>query len=209
MDDTKKIKVAPPLESPDLEKARDEKCIPIARAIFGDMVNTLIAEDASKEIDYNPLVKSILTKMLEADTNLLTENTYIFQLLLGVFSGLNRTVQMCETVQIDDVRYGNIARKILEIVAKHNVTIGNPTPDEVDKDFAPIKEELDVLFANEKLTIMEVKYIMDNIFTGFSDVQTIFNMSIEQSTKRAEAKSFGIEDMTDLSMKKLDGFLKS
>lgn len=202
-----KLKKAPELEG-DLEKLRDEKCIPLARLILADMAELLMPEDANEKVDYNPIVLKTLARTLEADTNISKENTYLFQLILGVFSGLNVTVQSATTLPIDDVRYGAIAKQILKIVSEANVTMGSVTKEDTERDFAPVKEKIDALFLAEKMSLLEVKYVMDNIFTSFSTFTDLFNRNVESSSQKAEAKMFGVESMYDLSMKRLDEVLK-
>jgi hypothetical protein len=198
------------MEEKNVDQIRDEKCIPLAKAISKHIAELMIPEDANEKVDYNPIITKILEKTLEADTNLLTENSYIFQLILGIFAGLNKTAQACTTIKIDDVRYGRIEKQILQIVADNidKITVGSVTPEQTDIDFAPIKEKLNELFASENLSMMELKYVMDNIFDSFGTVTNSFNQSIEIQTKKAEAKLFGLDDITDLSMKKLDEELK-
>lgn len=193
---------------PDLDKLRDEKCIPIARAVLADMVSGLLPEDANEKVDYNPLVLKMLQHSLDADLNLTTETPYLIQLVLGAFSGLNKTVQTIATVPIDEVRYAAIGVKILKILADSNVTLGSVTPDQTATDFATAKEQVGALVADEKLNMMEVKYIMDNIFDSFRTVSSMYEASIERQTGIAEAKLFGIEHMSDLSLKRLDEVLK-
>lgn len=195
-------------EEKNLEQLRDEKCVPVARGIINDMAISLVPDDANKKVDYNPIVKSMLERTLEADLNIATENTYIFQLILTAFAGLNKTVQECETVPIDDVRYGTIAKKILSILATANISLLTKTPEQEAIEFAPVKEQLNALFAQEKLSMLEVKYVMDNIFDSLSAVQNSFMLGVTSSAERAEAKLFGIEAMSDLTMKKLDDVLK-
>lgn len=192
----------------DLEKLRDEKCIPIARQMVKELASDLLPVDGTA-IPAGPLAQKFLKFGLDADLNITTEASYIFQLTLGVLSGLNVTVQGVETVPIDDVRYFDIGRKILGFVTEHDVTIGSVTPDQTQVDFAPIKEKINALIAEEKLSMLEVKYIMDNIFKNFTLVNNLFSESLEENSRRAEAKLFGIEDMTDLSMSKLDSVLKA
>ncbi len=192
----------------DLEKLRDERCIPIAREILNELPQTLLPEDANVKVDYNPICLSILKKLFDADTNIAMDNTYLFQIILQVLGGLNKAIQSCETVLIDDVRYASIGNKILSAVANGNVRMGNVTPDQVDEDFVQIKARLNEIIKEEKLSMLEVKYIMDNIFESFSQVTSIVNKSVEQSAARAEAKAFGVESMSDLTMKMLDEMLK-
>src|ERR1035437_4700271 len=197
----------------DLEQLRNDKCIPLARAILGDIAleeGGMIPQDANDKIDYNPIVMKMLQKSLNADTNIATENSYVIQLILGVFAGLNKTVQQCNTVPIDDVRYRKITRQILQILvdAGEGIRMGSVKPEETDADFVPVKEKLNVLFTEEKLSMLEVKYIMDNIFDSFTTITNLFNSSVEVQAGKAEAKLFGIQDMGDLSMKILDEKLK-
>lgn len=192
----------------DLEKLRDEKCIPVARQVIVDMVSGLLPEDANEKMDYNPLVLKMLQLSLDADLNLTSETPYLIQLILGAFSGLNKTVQEVATVPIDEVRYAAIGVKILNIMADANVTLGSVTPDQTTADFAAVKEKVGTLIAEEKLNLMELKYIMDNIFDSFRTVSSLYEASIEKQTSKAEAKLFGVEDMSDLSLKRLDEVLK-
>lgn len=194
---------------PDLEKLRDEKVFPVARGVFDDMVECLIPEDANDKVDWNPIVLKMLDRSLKADLNMTTETTYMFQLVLGILSGLNTAVQGATTVPIDDVRYGAIGKKILAITAKHNVRMTNVMPEESAADFAPVREEINALFAAEQLSMLEVKYVMDSIFEAFKSVERLYLVNLEQSTKRAEAKLFGVDDMTDLTVGDVDRVLKS
>jgi|SRR5665213_220642 len=193
----------------DLEKLRDEKCIPLAHAVLADAAIDMIPQDANDKVDYNPIVTKINEKTLAANTNLTTENPYIFQLILGVFSGLNAAVQKAPVVPIDDIRYGRIQRQFLQYIvdAGDSIPMGSVTPEAMALAFAPVTEKIYALITKEKLSMMEVKYCMDNIFTSFDMVTNIFAGSIEQHMKRAEAKLFGVVDMTDLDMKTLNDVL--
>lgn len=197
-----------PVVEPDLDALRDEKCFPVARTMFADIATDMVPEDANEKIDYNPIVIKLLSHSFEADLNLTTENPYVIQLMLGVLSGLNGTVQECDILPIDDVRFGRISRSILQIVSEANVTLGTVTPEQTKADFAPVKEKLNTLFAEEKLTWLEVKYIMDAMFEAFTAVNTAFSSSIETSLQKTEEKILGVEHMSDITMKKLDAVLK-
>lgn len=198
---------AVPAPSADLEKQRDDKCIPVARGVMDALAKLMIPEDASKEVNFNPVVLEILKLELDADLNVTTDQPYIDQLVLGALSGLNRTVQECTFLPLDDIRYGTIQRKILEILVSANVTLGAVTPEQSVADFVPVKEQINALFAEEKLNVMEVKYVMDNIFEAFGKVGTMVSESIVQSMKKAEAKQWGVEDLTEVTLQQLDKVL--
>lgn len=192
--------------APDLEKERDDRCIPVARGVLKEMAGTLVASDAS-QVNYNDLMLKTLSAFLDADLNLTTDTPYVPQLLLGVLAGLNRSVHLCKVIEIDDARYSEIASKILTIVSEANVTFGEITPEQSHADFVPVIEKLNDLFAEEKLTTLELKYIMDNIFDAFKEFSQKLDNSITDSTKRAEQKLFGVEFMEDISMKRLNEVL--
>lgn len=193
---------------PNLDKMRDERVVPLVHDTLHDLAELLIPEDASKEVNFNPLILKILERTFGADLNITTEVSYLFQMILSVLTVLNTTVQKTTTVPIDDVRYGAIAKKVLAIVAGEQFRLGQDVkPEELQADFAPVQEKINALFAEEKLTMLEVKYIMDNIFSSFTAVHNGFQSSLEQSAARAEAKLFGVDNMNDLTMKKLNEIL--
>lgn len=199
---------APTPVEPDLETLRDEKCIPLARKIITDLGTYMIPEDASQKIDLNPLILRIMQSNLDADTNIATENPYIFQLVLGALAGLNAAVQRCDVPTIDDVRFGKIQKKVLDIVSEANITLGSVTPEESEADFKVVVEQLNVLFKEENLSYIEIKYFMDQIFSLWSQTTDFYNGLVAQQSEKAEAKLFGIEVMSDLTMKKLDEALR-
>lgn len=184
----------------DLEKVRDEKCFPVARKMFNGIADKMIPEDANIEVDYNPVVTELLQIGVDADLNLTTEVPYVFQTMKGIFSALNVTVQDCDTVPIDEVRYATIGRKILQIVNEANVSVGDILPEQSKTDFAPVKDKINALFAEEQVSLLEVKYIMDNIFQSFTDVENHFMAAVQQSVVKIEEKLMGVDSMTDVSM---------
>lgn len=191
---------------PDLEKVRDEKCIPVTRAILKEMATGLVASDSS-QVTHTDLIMKSLSLFLSSDLNITTDTPYVPQLILGVLAGLNTTVHSCQVIPIDDARYSVIAGKILSIVSDANVRLGSVKPEESAEDFSPVKEKLNKLFADEKLTLLELKYIMDNIFDAFKDFQEKLGHSIDDSVKRAEQKLFKVEAMSDVTMKQLNDVL--
>lgn len=192
-----------------LDQLRDEKVIPVVRGMLVDMATDLLPEDANVKVDYNQMVMKIMTRVLEADLNIVGENPYAFQLALGVMSGLNKTVQGCDTTPIDDVRYGAIGRQILSIVATANIPMGGAalTPEEEVAVYAPVKEQLNALFKAQNLSMLEVKYIMDQIFDSFNAVQNAFMNGVAQLTSDATARVMGLEFVDDLGMQKLNEVL--
>lgn len=212
MEDQNTLVANPPEEpvEPNLEQLRDEKCIPVARGILVDMATDLIPADANVEVNYLPVLMKMLKRTLDADTNLTSDNPYIFQMVKGVLVALNVTVQELKpATNIDDVRFGRVAKQVLSIVATANIGLTPKTPEEVIASFAPVKEQVQALFDAEKLSWMEIKYIMENIFAAFEDVTALFNSKVEGFLEKAEAKAMGVEFLSDVTMQKLDMFLKS
>lgn len=190
---------------PDLDKLRDEKCVPIARAILNDLAAGLFPESGT--LDYPGLTKQSMERLLEADANVTSEVPFVYQLTLAALTGLNTAIQVAPTEPTDDARYSRIIRQLLGIIATANVTLTGASPDEAE--YAPVKEQVAALFAEEKLTSIEVMYIVSNLFAAFNTAQNYVQMHVEGLMKKAEEKLFAVQDMTDLSLKKLDEVLKS
>ena len=186
-----------------LEKLRDEKCFPLVKNIFKEFPTGLIVPDEQQK----ELQLKCLSAMLAEDLNIGQEVSYVFQSLLNIFSGLNATIQSLELVN-DDEKYDGITRKVLEIVAGEIESIHpDSKPDEMLKDFSGVKNKLLKLFGDEKLSKMEVKYVMDNVFEKFSTLQNVVTSSIASSTEKMECSILGIDSMVDLSLKKLNDTL--
>lgn len=193
-------------EKIDLEKVRDEKCIPVAKAILGEMVTDLV----NKDKDSKPLALKALSVMLSEDLNIDTEVSYVPQLLLRTLSEMNTTFQTCDVIQPDDEGYALIANRILKIVNDANISMDKDvTPESITKEFEVVKEKLNDLFKQEGITKLELDYIKDMIFDAFTNFNNTLQNSIAMATEKAESKALGIETMSDLTLKKLDKFLKS
>lgn len=190
----------------DLDKERDDRCFPVTRAIMKEMADGLVASDAS-QVKHTDLIMKSVALFLGSDLNVTTDTPYVPQLILGALAGLNKTAHECAIIPIDDERYSVIAGKILTIVSDANVSLGAVTPDQTVADFSPVKEKLNALFAEEKLTLLELKYILDNIFDAFKDFQEKLGHHIDGSMKRAEEKLFKVELMSDVTMKQLNEVL--
>lgn len=194
---------------PNLDQLRDEKVVPVARGVLVDMATDLLPNTADESADYSGMVTKVMQRVLDADLNIVQENSYLFQLLLGVTASLNKTVNTMELASIDEQRYMDIGRKMLSILATANIPMGGATMtlEEETAAFAPVKDQLSQLFTTEKLNLMEVQYIMNQIFDSFNAVQNTFMVTVANFAQKAEAKALGLEDYGDLSMKKINDVL--
>lgn len=187
-----------------LEKLRDEKVFPVAKAVFKQMSEELVGST-----DENlGLALKTLSLMVEKDLNVDTEVSFLPQVILRTLAEINSTLQVCETDPEDEERYVRVAHAILTIVSDADLSLKDKLPEDVVKDYEPIKEKLNVLFKEEKITRLELNYIKDMIFDAFTNFNNIVQSSIVSATERAESKALGIQSMTDLSLKRLDEFLK-
>lgn len=185
----------------DADKLRDEKCIPVARAILSEIPATLLADDI------DPLVLSILQKALDMNMNITTEAQYLFQLILGGFSGLNTILHTLVLEPVDEERYVAISQKILQILADSNVRLTGATTEEVEKDLTDAKVQLQELFTAEKLTSIDLDYIVEKILSAVATVNNKVSDNLASSTSRAEAKIFGVESMDEITVKHVNDVL--
>lgn len=198
-----------PIE-PDADQLRDDKCIPIARAMLIDVSTDLIPADGSQEVDLNPVLVKFLTKALEADLNLTTENPYVIQLQLSILSALNVSVQGATTLPIDETRYARIERALLAIASEADIPLGMQAIEDKGRTLGEeALAKINALFAEEKLTFIEIKYVMDTIFNAFNGLQNAFVGSTELSLKKAEESLWGVKDISDVTMGMLDQKLKA
>lgn len=193
------------MEDTNLEIQRNERCVPVVREILKTFSTDLMNIDDN----YNNVVIKTLGTMLEADLNTTTEVSYVSQLILGVFSSLNQAIQTCDMIENDDQRYNRITHRILSIVSEANIRLVDTSPEDILADFAPVKIELNDLFVMEKLTRLEVKYIIDNLLSSFTSVNNLVGIQVEGAIQRMTEKAVGVETMSDISLKKIDTFLLS
>ena len=192
-------------ETKNLEVLRDEKVFPIVQTLLKEMSGELMLNTDG----HKALTLKTLSLMLDADLNIASEVAYVPQLILKVFANINETLQSCTLIETDDVRYNSILSKMLTIVSDANVRLGNLTPDEVKFDFNPIKEKFNELFFAEKLTKIEMDYMIKNLFEAFNSYNNLLSGSVTMATEKMECKILGIDSMSDLSLKKLDEILKA
>lgn len=194
----------PEIVTPDLDKLRDEKVIPVAKMVLNDLAVGMIPTGEDIVGNFQEVTMQIMRRALDADFNILLENTYLFQLLTTVLGQFTTTMLECDMAQPDDARYITLAKEVLTILATENIAIGELDEEKFKASFADVKSRLNDLFAHENLNFFEVKYIMANIMQSYSTVQQTFSNGVDNSVKRMETKILGIEDMSDLTMKKLD-----
>ena len=188
----------------ELEQKRDDVCIPVAKAIMSEMGSELVRQDG----DHKDLALKSISLMLNSDLNIDTEVSYVPQLILRSLSEMNALMESSNVVPLDDERYISIAHKILTLLSEANISMGEMSVEDMAKEVAPFKDKLNALIEEEKLTKLEVTYIKEMIFTSFTGLNNMIQNSIANATKKAEEKALGIESMTDLTLKKLDEFLK-
>lgn len=194
----------------DLEALRDEKVIPVVRGVLTDMAGEIASTEINANTDFTSLLTKVLQRGLNADLNLTTENPYVFQLVLSVYGAFSSVVQGCKVADTPDERYGSIGRELLTLMASVEVPLGGKTtPDAQATALKVLQPQIEEIFARENLTWLEVKYIMEGLFRSLKATEQLYSSNVERCLKTMEAKILGIEDMTDLSMKKLDQTLQA
>ncbi len=190
-------------EKQDLEKLRDDRCFPVSQAVLEGIAKGLLEENGVRDTALATLELSF-----KQDLNISQDMTYIPQLILGVLSGANATVQRCETTPLDTERYKGIAKKMLTILAEAKLKM-DLTADKIEENYVGVKEKFDALFLEEKLNSLETKYIMDSIFDAFAAFNNMLSNSIEMSMEKASSKLWKLDSTNDITMSKVDEVLKA
>lgn len=207
-DEIKDESVVSPVQ-PDLEALRDQRVVPVVRGMLEDLAASMPTVDINPNSDFTSVLINVLQRTLEADLNLTTENPYIFQLGLGVFSAFNDIVMECKKADSQDDRYARVARRMMELLVGANVPMGMAVkPDEQKQALQVIKPQLEEIFLAENLTSLEVSYILEGILRSYKTIEQLFSGNVDRSVNRMEAKILGLDDITDLSMKMLDATLQ-
>lgn len=211
MSEEETVAVSAPAEPVvDLEAVRDARVVPVAQGVLEDIASEAAIANIENQSDISGVMSKILIRTLEADLNLTTENTYVFQLVLGAYGALSSVIQNSKMREIDEARFARIGSQVLGILAKANVPMGTKVKSE-DQVAAleALKPELEAVWAAEDLSWLEIKYVLEGVFRGLKTVENNFSVNVEMSLKRMEAKILGVADMSDVTMKKLDETLRA
>jgi hypothetical protein len=194
------------IDQPDLEAEQVSRVMPVAQGVLEDMATMLIPEDGIS-FDLAPLELAIITRLLKGDLNITTEVPLAFQYVLSGITGLTQALAGCTYhephTQAD---YADASRRILAIMAKVQPKLGDTAT--AATSISEAKAELEALFAEKQLSAIDVRYIVNSIMSSFETVRNGAEKSIEESMERAQAKSFGVEGVQDVTMGKLDTYLQ-
>lgn len=194
----------------DYEKERDDRVIPVAVGVISDIANDESMMNIKTQADFTEVLMKILKRALDADLNLVTDNTYVFQLVLGAYGAFSSVVQKAKMPEADDERFAKISQKLLQLLVAANIPMGGKvTAQEQEKAAAVIQPQLEEIFANENLTWLEIKYIMEGLFRTLKGVESLYQRNVDLSLQRMEAKILGVEAMSDVTMSKLNTILKT
>lgn len=194
----------------DLEEVRDRRVLPVVKGVLADMAGDMASVDVTANTDFTALLIKILHRALDADLNLTTENPYVFQLVLDTYSAFSTVIQGCDIKSVDDARFAKIGKEFMAILSSVDMPLGKSAKKEDQaKAMEAAKPQIEALCAAEGLTWLEVKYITEGLFRSLKSVEQLFTSNVTRSLERMEAKILGIDDMSDLTMKKLDETLKA
>lgn len=184
---------------------RDVRVAPVAQGVLDDMAEEAAANDVSGSQDFKPLVMKVLQRTLDADLNLTTDNPFVFQLMIGAYSSLSAVIQKCTTNEAREARFGAIGTEMLKVFAGARVPMGSKVkPEDQLKAMEAVQPQLQAIFDREQLTSPEVLHILKGMFRMLQGVEQIFSDSVSQSLHRMEAKILEVNDMSDITMKKLN-----
>lgn len=199
-----------PAEGPNLEQERDDRVIPVVRGVLADLAGIETSVDVNDRSQFTNVIVSILKRTLAADLNVQMDTSYVFQLALTAFGALNQFAMSCKMADSQEERYSRIAHEMMQLLSSANVPIGMRvnTPDQVAA-LEVIRPQMEAIFARENLTKFELSYILEGLLNAFKVTESVYAQNIDDSVKRMEAKVLGIDDMSDLTMNKLDWALST
>lgn len=189
----------------DLGKEQTDRVLPVAQGVLEDMATMLIPEDGVS-FDMAPLELATIHRMLVGDLNITTEVPLAFQYVVSGLTGLTQALAECTYYEPHtQADYAAASRKILAIITK--AQLGDTAT--AAESLKSAKAELEALFAEKKLSAIDVRYIVNSIMSSYQTMQLGAEKSIEESMARAQAKAFGVEDTVDVTVGQLDKYLNS
>ncbi|MBK3666180.1 hypothetical protein JJE66_33785 [Bradyrhizobium diazoefficiens] len=193
--------------APDLAKQQTDKVQPVAQGILEDMTTMLIPEDGVS-FNMDALELATIKRFLDADLNITTDVPLAFQYVVSGLTGLSQVLAHCAYPEPHtQVDYAEAARAVLAIIAKANAELGDTAT--AAQSLQAAKADLEALFADKNMSAIDVRYIVNSIMQSFQSLQLGTEKSIEESMSRAQAKAFGVGDVIDVTMGKLDAFLNA
>lgn len=195
---------------PNPEKERDERTAPVAQGLIEDLAGIDKTPDVNDRSEFTNVIVSTLKRSLQADLNVATDNSYVFQLALGAFGAFNQFVMSCKMSEMQDVRFSKIAHEMMQLFAQAKVpmAMGVKTEDQVAA-LESVRPQMEEIFTREMLTKLEITYVLEGLLNAFRVTQQVYQQNVEDSVKRMEAKVLQIPDITDLTMSKLDWALQT
>lgn len=199
-----------PVVEPDLEALRDERVVPVARGVLKDIADGKPATGEDQTSEFQELRMKILKRSLDADLNLTTDNPYIFQLVLGAFGAFSSVIQRATFAQQQDEKFSRIAHEAMALLVSVEVPMGTKVKaEEQIAALEAILPQLNDLFARENITWLEMKYILEGMFNALKITESTFTNDVTHSLHTMESKILGVQDLSDLTMRKLDETLQA
>lgn len=193
-----------------LDQERDDRVIPVAQGVLEDLAGQTASLDINDKSEFTNVIVKILNRSLDADLNVVQDNPYVWQLIISVFGAFTQVVMDSKMADSQDARYSSIAHEIMTLLAGAKVPMGMKvtTQDQVAA-LQSIKPQLEEIFAREMLTRLEVTHILEGLMNAMKVTNQVFENNVNSATNRMEAKILQIDDLSDLTMKKLDSTLKT
>jgi hypothetical protein len=102
-----------------------------------------------------------------------------------------------------------IAEEIIQIIAKHQPSAKVLKHEEYLKVFAPIQQEIVALFLTKELTIGQANFTWSIVQAVMDQAKRLTNDTMQSAFERAQRKLFDVEDVSELTLNKIDDILKS
>lgn len=201
----------PPIEpTRDLDAERDIRVIPVAQGVLKDLAGQSAALDINDRSEFTNVIAKIVNRFIDADLNVTMDNPYVWQLIISIFAAFMQVVMESKMAEPQDERYSKIAHEMMALIAGVTVPIGMgvKTEDQVAA-LQSIKPQLEEIFAREMLTRLEVMHIMEGLMNAMKVTNQTVERHVQDGVERMEAKILKLNDLSELTMGKLDTTLKT
>lgn len=120
---------------------------------------------------------------------------------------INKEVQE-KAVDERNLRCEPIAEEVIQIIAKANIPARNMADhEEMLKTYSPVQMKIAQLFFDKNLTLGDTNYVWQIVQQILDQAKSLTVNSIQVAFERCEQMLFGVDNMSEVTMKKMDDIL--
>lgn len=120
----------------------------------------------------------------------------------------NQPTEQNDATKERDERCEPVAKEIVQILARHNLSTKKMTNEEMLDNFGPAQVEINLLMVEKGLSLGDVNYVWSIVQSIIDQVKNLSVMSVQKAFDTLETKIFAVDNLSDLTLQKVNEMLK-